>query len=200
MNEKIHTLPNQMATVQGKGILMDEIWKEINGFDGRYAISSNGRIKILKGYGQGRIKKVRTDKDGYKSTTLFDGTKYHICRVHRAVAKAFIPNPGNLPCVNHKDEDKSNNVSSNLEWCSVSYNNNYGTRTKRMAKTQSGKERASLWIPVLGEDIHTGVKLYFQSAKDAEKQLGIDRAHICWCCKGKRKTAGGYTWKYVKAK
>lgn len=176
---------------------MNEVWKEIKGFDGRYAVSSNGRIKILKGYGQGRIKKVRTDKDGYKETTLFDGTKYHICRVHRAVAKAFIPNPDNLPCVNHKDENKSNNVSSNLEWCSVAYNNSYGTRTKRTAKALSGQERPSQWIPVLGKAVGTGEKLFFQSAKNAEEQLGIDSAHICWCCKGKRKTAGGYTWEYA---
>lgn len=169
----------------------------MDGFNGKYAISSNGDIKILRGCRQGKTKKTRLDKDGYKVTTLYDGTKYHFCRVHRIVARAFIPNPKNLPCINHIDEDKSNNTVDNLEWCDVSYNNNYGTRTLRMAKTQSGKERPSQWVPIKGEKIDTGDKVYFRSAKEAETRLGVDRSHICWCCKGKRKTAGGYIWEYV---
>lgn len=122
-----------------------EIWKDIENYEGYYQVSNEGRIKslerIVKGVGNGgtfdklipeKMMKLQTDK--YTSVTLTkDGTPHRV-NVHRLVANAFIPNPDNLPEVNHKDEDKTNNKVENLEWCSRDYNQQYGTKNQRMAE------------------------------------------------------------------
>lgn len=102
--------------------------------------------------------------------------------VHRLVALTFIPNPDNLPCINHKDEDKTNNNADNLEWCSYYYNNVYGHRL-----TKSSLKRS---IPV--RCIETG-KIY-SSAYAAQRETGIRQPTIWKCCHGKSKTAGGFHW------
>ena len=118
---------------------MEEIWKPVKGFEGYYEVSNLGMVRsidrvvvdtvrncerLLKG-------KVLIQKDngnGYKNVSF--------CKEHRLVAEAFIPNKDNLPQVNHKDEDKSNNRVDNLEWCTSFYNNEYGTRKKRWYETR----------------------------------------------------------------
>ena len=77
------------------------------------------------------------DKDGYYRVTLSNGNKKKTCRVHRLVAEAFIPNPNNLPEVNHKSEVKTENSASNLEWCDTTYNINYGSRNERVRESLS---------------------------------------------------------------
>lgn len=113
--------------------------------------------------------------------------KYDHRSIHRLVAEAFIPNPLNLPEVNHKNENKSDNFVDNLEWCTSKYNSNYGTKLLRCSKTR-GK-------PV--KCIET--KMIYHSAREAERQTGIDNTQIIGVCKNKYgyKTAGGYTWVYV---
>lgn len=112
-----------------------EEWKDIKGYEGIYQISNMGRVKSLSNgkYKKEKIRKYRKDKDGYLQLNLHKNNVMTTFKVHRLVAEAFIPNPHNLPQVNHKDEDKTNNRVDNLEWCTVEYNNNYGTRNKRIA-------------------------------------------------------------------
>lgn len=114
---------------------MEELWKPIPGFDGMYEVSNMGRVKSCKrtrkskagslSNVQERILKQRSDKNGYKEIALSKDGKLHFFRCHRLVAMAFIPNPNHFPVINHKDEDVTNNMVSNLEWCSVSYNTRY---------------------------------------------------------------------------
>lgn len=110
---------------------MKEIWKNIMDFNG-YQVSNLGRIRSLKTY---KVLKQKTNK-GYKSSCLFKCGKIYYRYTHRLVAEAFIPNPKNLPCINHKDENPSNNCVNNLEWCDYAYNVNYGTGINRMLETR----------------------------------------------------------------
>lgn len=113
---------------------MDEVWKDIEGFEGLYQVSNIGRVKCVEHKCPGRHG-LRTVKEhimtqvkgakGYFYVSLSNMDRGRTFTVHRLVAKAFIPNPEDLPCVNHKDEDKFNNNVNNLEWCTSLYNNTY---------------------------------------------------------------------------
>lgn len=139
---------------------MTEIWKAIEGWEGLYEVSNTGIVRTIGHYanyrGNGtlryikpRVKVTRLDKYGYETVALYSPyRRAKTCKVHRLVAKAFIPNPLNLPQVNHKDECKTNNVVSNLEWCNCEYNNNYGTRNTRIAKSKMGHPCYSYRDPI----------------------------------------------------
>lgn len=125
---------------------MEEIWKDIPGYEGIYVVSNFGKVKSLQrtrkcSYGSIRIvyEKIlnhKIDKDGYHIVTLSKEGKTKCIGVHRLVAQAFLPNSYNFPMINHKDEDPSNNNVDNLEWCTAKYNSNYGTRIDRMLGTK----------------------------------------------------------------
>ena len=108
-------------------------WKNVNisGYEEFYEVSSDGEIKSKR---SGKIMKQQVDASGYKTISLHLNKKNKAYKVHRLVALAFIPNPNNLPIVNHKDENKKNNRIDNLEWCDYKYNNNYGTKKERISK------------------------------------------------------------------
>ncbi|WP_426388214.1 NUMOD4 domain-containing protein [Lacticaseibacillus paracasei] len=168
-----------------------EIWKDIEGFEGLYQVSNMGRVRSLdREDAQGRRRKgmVLADSSsgrGYRKIALWrDGdVKYKF--THRLVATAFLDNPDNFPQVNHKDENKKNNVVSNLEWCSVIYNNMYGTRTKRSAKA---KERP-IYV-VSGSGHH----YFFGSAKKASELLGLWPQGVNNCLHGRVKHHGGFSF------
>lgn len=124
--------------------LENEIWKDINGWEGLYQISNYGRVKSLSkylynGYGyfwsKEKIMKLTNNQDGYLRIHLRNNGKRKVYSVHRLVAEAFIPNPNNLPEVNHKDEDTSNSKVDNLEWCTSKYNSNYGNHCKNLSNS-----------------------------------------------------------------
>lgn len=169
-----------------------EIWKDIKGYEGLYQISSLGRVKSISRktknqYGkEEKVLKVKEDKQYYR-VGLFKHKKQKYYSVHRLVAEAFIPNPNNFPCINHKDENKLNNVVSNLEWCNVSYNNNYGNRT---LKSSISKQKKIVQYDLKGKF----VKIW-NSQKEAISTLGISN-HITDVCTGRRNQCGGYKWKF----
>lgn len=172
--------------------------KDIPGFEGKYAVTEDGRVWSYKHSKFLKPKPV----NGYYMVDLFkDGIdkKYQVT-VHRLVALTFIPNHDNLPCVNHKDESRTNNHVDNLEWCTFKHNSNYGTAVERLKanKTKEGYERA--WAasakvrskPVRCMDLNT----VYNSISEAAKTVGVCMTSIWKCCNGERKTAGGYRWSF----
>lgn len=166
---------------------MDEIWRDIEGYEGLYQISNKGRVKSLK-YGKERILKPQDNGRGYMIIGLFkNGILKHI-KVHRLVAITFISNPENLSEVNHKDENKKNNCVENLEWIRHMDNCNYGTRNERVGYSHS---KPILQYSKSGDFIRE-----WQGAREIEKLLGINHTSIIQSCKGRYKSAGGFVWKY----
>ena len=162
---------------------MEEVWCPIKGFENIYEVSDQGRVRSLK-FGKERILKPGKIQNGYLKVNLWKNGEMKQCKVHRLVAQTFIPNPDNLPQVNHKDENKTNNSVQNLEWCDQKYNINYGTRTDRCSKpvlqyTKSGE--------LVGE---------WKSATDVQRTLGYFGTYISACCNGKLKSSYNFIWKF----
>ena len=172
---------------------MREEWRPLIGYEGLYEVSNRGNMKSLnyRRTGKEGILKAVKDKDGYLRVQLWKDGKRKMYAVHRLVAQAFLPNPNNLPIINHKDENKQNNKVENLEWCSISYNNTYNDRDKKVAEKLSK--------PVIAIDKITGLILEFPSTQEAARHLRISQSHIWECCKGKRKSCGGFYWMYADA-
>ena len=166
---------------------MTEVWCTIKGYESQYQVSDQGRVRSLK-FGKERILKPGITTDGYLIVGLCNNGKHKWYSVHRLVAKTFIPNPDNLPEVNHKDEDKENNSVHNLEWCSSKYNANFGTRTQRQAEKLSK--------PVLQYSLDGEFVKEWPSTSDVERNLGYFHNNISSCCLGKRKSAYNYIWKF----
>lgn len=161
-----------------------EHWKSITGYEGLYEVSDLGRVKSLK-HGKERIMKPGKTSSGYLKVILCKDGKLKHSKIHRLVAKAFIPNPNNLETVNHKDEVKTNNVASNLEWMSREDNVAY-------SRPQWEKRSVQMFDKSTGE-----LLAIFPSTNEAGRVTGINQSHICSCCNGKRKSAGGYIWRYI---
>lgn len=162
-----------------------------------YDICSNGDVISLSYRGGTKEKKLMPHKDtkGYLQVRLRNGNDKRQFIVHRLVAYAFIPNPNNLPQINHKDEDKTNNCVDNLEWCNNKYNSNYGTRNERMSKTLKGMAKPSLQKRVEQLDKEGKHIAYYDGVRIAERTTGV--ANISNVCLNKMSTAGGYKWRYV---
>lgn len=165
----------------------EEVWKDISGYEGLYQVSDKGRVKSLW-FGKERIMKFERDKKGYLAVQLCKNGEIKRCTVHRLVAQSFIPNPQNLPQLNHKDENPSNNKVENLEWCSAKYNNNYGTHIQRITEKLSK--------PVLQYNKDGEFVKEWKSQSDVERNLGYSQRNISACCRGKYKSSYGYVWKY----
>ena len=154
---------------------------DITGYEGLYAITDCGKVWsyrkniFLKPFLARGYFKVRLCKDGNNKQVL----------VHRLVAEAFLPNPQNLPQINHKDENKQNNCVDNLEWCDAKYNINYGKHNEKVSKSHCKK----VYCVELDK--------VFDSANQAAMQLNLFDSNIAKCCKGKYKKTGGYHWKYA---
>ena len=169
---------------------MQEIWKDVIGYEGWYQVSNLGRVKSLDRvvkYKNGKTYKykeeIRTltkDNKGYLRVLVSKNGKHQNLRVHRLVAQAFIPNPRDLSQVNHKDEDKTNNRVDNLEWCDCQYNVDY-----------------SLSKPVCQYDDNGNLLRVWKSIIEASRNLQIPDTHIGECCKGVYKQSGGYVWRYA---
>lgn len=169
---------------------MKECWKDIKGYEGVYQISNFGRLRKYYSYiKQERILKPMICSNKYLVACLYKNATQKKLLIHRLVAEAFIPNPNNLPCVNHKDETRTNNRVDNLEWCSQKYNLNYGTikekHRNRQCKAVNQYTKDGIFIKS------------WRSESDVQRELSILRECIGRCCKGRQTTAGGFIWKYA---
>ena len=172
---------------------------KIKGYE-NYEVTTTGEVINTK---TGKVLKPYKEKNGYLRIHLSKNNKQKWFLVHRLVAEAFIPNPENLPCVNHKDEDKTNNYvgrpetdfkDGNLEWCSYEYNINYGTRNKRVSnKTKNGKKSKT----VLQLRMDGSLVRVWPSVMEIQRQLGYSQCSVSNCCLGKYHSSYGYKWCYA---
>ena len=181
--------------------MMTEEWKDVEGYEGCYQVSNLGNIKSLSKTVNGRhrpeiyLKQMETE-DGYLKVFLCKSGIQTKHLVHRIVAKAFVnnPNPGAFNQINHKDENPKNNVAENLEWCDCTYNVNYGTRTERARRSNSGEN--SLKHKLKNNDVLLIRAVYHPHDKEfgavpLAKKFGVSRSTIERAAKHK-------SWKYTE--
>ena len=181
--------------------LEGEEWRDIAGYEGLYQVSNCGRVKSLGRYirakagsskwQEEKLLRPQTNGKGYLKVGLYKDGQQKMFFVHRLVATAFLENPMPLfwTDINHKDEVKTNNTASNLEWCDRKYNCNYGTRTERTSK-RVGQ------FSLEGELIRE-----WPSTRECGRN-GFDNSHVAACCNNKFNRAGnnvykGFCWKYL---
>lgn len=184
----------------------DEIWVDIQGYEGKYQISNIGRVKSLYlinrqakisrekilsyGYNLQGYPFVRLSKNGKSSKNLY---------IHKLVAKHFILNPENYPVVNHKNGIKTDNKVENLEWCTQKYNIQQSFKNGQQKPTWQGK--TGIQCPnskkVNQYDLEDNFIRQWDSLRDVERQLNIFAISVSRCCRGINKTAGNYKWRYV---
>lgn len=186
-------------------MIIEEIWKPVNEILGYenfplYSVSNKGNVKNNS---TGKLRKLVTNRYNYIELCLYDcdGNKRTI-QIHRLVALGFLPNPNNLPMVNHKDENTTNNCVDNLEWCTQKYNINYGSRNSKVSKALTGRKRpcrsgknnntshAVIQLTLDGTFVQK-----FEFIKQAEEQ-GFNATCISDCCRGQQKSHKGYKWIY----
>lgn len=178
---------------------MEEIWKDIVGYEGLYQVSNLGRVKSLEKMAgrSNRKEKILTQRKirGYFIAHLGSCNKFKNVAVHRLVSIAFIPNPENKPCVNHIDGNKENNHVENLEWCTRSENDLHAFRTGLRSAPTYWKNKNGAEHPKSKavECVETGE--IFESINLANKKLKT--THIGGACRGERKTVKGYHWRFV---
>lgn len=158
---------------------MEEIWKTVEGFE-NYQVSNKGRIRNLNygNLGYCKILKQGNNESGYALIQLHKNGKRYQRKMHRLIAKEFIPNPNNYPAIHHKNEIKDDNRVENLEWC-----------------TQKQNMEHSFGKKIVGTNIETGEKIYFNSVSST-KEAGFEFRAVSACCNNRRKTHKGYTWRF----
>lgn len=162
---------------------MIEIYKTIEEYP-NYEISNMGNVRRK---GRKMLKPLFTKNTGYYMVCLYNEFGAKRVLIHRLVADAFLSNPNNYPVVNHINEDKTDNRVENLEWCTRSYNINYGTSINKIRKS---KQKGCLQMDMEGNIIKE-----WECIRVAQRTLKIN--NISKCCMGKMKTTGGYKWKYA---
>ena len=164
---------------------MKEIFKDIAGYEGLYQVSNLGRVKSLN-YGRTGKEKLLQPKLNNRNYWMIQLSKNGVSKkylLHRLVAQTFLPNPNNLPVVNHIDENKNNNYASNLEWCTQQYNVTYNNGHRRNCKVVGSYKNGKL------------IKIY-NALSDVE-QFGYRIGHVWKCCQGKKPQYKGFQWKYL---
>lgn len=181
--------------------LPNEEWRDVVGYEGLYQVSNLGRIKSLerrvpRSNGKTmlvreRICKVSINRK-YIYVTLSKYGKQPNMKVHRLVAEAFIPNPGNLPQINHKDENPANNQVLNLEYCTSGYNRSYGTINKRIKDTWRKKHG----VKIIRMNLDGSFSKEYKCTKDVQDD-GFDRRAVYRCCKRTNRTHRNYRWSFA---
>ena len=167
-----------------------EIWKNVKDYEGIYYVSNLGNVKRIYKNKKERLLKPFFDKGNYLKVILSKNNKHVQRFIHRLVAQAFIPNPNNLPQVNHKNEIKTDNKVENLEWCTQRYNILYGT-----AKIREAETKHRYYINQF--DLEGNFIKQWHSLKQIEISTNYKKNNIQQNCLGNNKTAYGYKWEYI---
>lgn len=179
---------------------MQEIWRKVEGYP-LYSISNKGRIRNDK---SNRILKGGIDNYGYPQVILCNSGKRKSKKIHRLVSEAFISNPDNKPQVNHKDGIKTNNTVNNLEWVTNQENQSHFWRELDNKTHKQNRSRSHKGKGLLSENPNAKsvIRLedgkIYKTIKEAAEDIGLNYHHLGEVCKGKRKTYGGYHWKFYK--
>ena len=181
--------------------MMEEIWKDIAGYEGKYQVSDLGRVRSLprpktshNASGEytfttkPKILRTFTQRGGYQRVSFGKGKDKKAFMVHRLVGMAFVPGYREGLFVNHKDENPNNNRADNLEWCNAEYNNSYGNHSENCKR-----HRAVVQMTMDGQEIAT-----FDSIVEAEEKTGCRATSIQNCCVGRFKSSLGYRWRYAQ--
>lgn len=198
-----------------------EIWKDIKGFEGLYQVSNMGEMRALDKYVNAGIKNnkvvkktgkkllLQTTKRGYKHISICKNGKSKNINIHRIVMETFCPDKKDFKYmpyekledidlskleVNHKDENPSNNKLSNLEWCTHSYNINYGDRKRKVL--EGIMKTKYNFTPVIQKDLNGNFICKYDSIKQASIATGLYRSQISRCARGIYKQSGGFIWEF----
>lgn len=188
---------------------MQEIWKDIKGFEGCYQVSNLGNVRSLTRKvntfngmrtTKGKVLKPLKTNANYFKVDLKQNQKHNYASIHRLVAKAFIPNTNNYPCINHKDNNPANNRVDNLEWCTQSYNVQYAYKYGNAKPTSGCFKKGN--IPHNRRKINQYTKnnefiRTFISIKEAASSVSTVPSNINQCLSGNTKTAKGFIWRYA---
>lgn len=180
-------------------------WKDIVGYENEYQINQFGEIRTLKDSPKLKkydvLKPQISKRNGYVYQMLYKNGKEKLLRVHRLVAMAFLPNPNNLPQVNHKDGNKQNNSVDNLEWCEQSYNMKHAFKTglekpsekQKAAVRKTNEKKRKRVVRTMGDE-----KNEYESATVAARKNNVGISTICRYCNKKRMPKDGASWQYIE--
>lgn len=194
-----------------------EKWKKAVGYEG-YEISNLGNVRSCEKVCKNGVVipthqlSCTIDKNGYRYVVFNKNHIYKRLRVSRLVASAFIPNPNNLPQVNHKNENRTDDRVENLEWCTAKHNANYGDRNKRISEGNKGKRPGELCYfkthkyifkganhykatPIIQYDLNNNFIAEYPSIVDASKITGIPQSSISHGINSDSNRSCGYLWK-----
>lgn len=193
-----------------------EEWRAVSGYEDIYEVSNLGNVRSLDRYVRskhdgcvafikGKSLTAIKNKGGYLRVNLCDSNGRKAKFIHRLVCLAFIPNPDNLPEINHKDENTFNNCVDNLEWCTSKYNSNYGHHRERVSESNKGKKRnytkesyesmvAPKRVAVIGTNLKTGEEIHIRSIKEV-KYYGFSSHCVSQCVNHHQDSHKGYKWR-----
>lgn len=178
---------------------MEEIWRDIEGYEGRYQVSNLGNVLSLNYRHHGYSKQLvpKRNNSGRLWVELIADGKKKAFLVHRLVGAAFIPNPEGYPQINHKDENPQNNRADNLEWCTQEYNIRYYLERHPLERKPTAKYGKRLDLAVEQMTMDGNVVRRWDNSRQVARELGWSDWSISECCRGKRKKAYGYIWRYA---